>query len=154
MASERTLILLKPDAVQRQLCGAIIERIERKGLKITGLKMLRVTPDLAKQHYAEHVEKPFYPHLENFITSGPIVALCVEGPDAISVMRGLMGKTNGRESAPGTIRGDFGLSRQMNLIHGSDGAEAAAREIPLYFQDGELFDYSLAQAAWLTADDE
>ena len=106
MSLERTLILLKPDAVQRRLCGEIISRIENKGFKIIGLKMLQVTPELSRQHYAEHVEKPFYPQLESFITAGPIVALCVEGPEVISVMRGLMGKTNGREAAPGTIRGD------------------------------------------------
>lgn len=154
MATERTLILLKPDAVQRRLCGRLLTRIEDKGLKIIGLKMLQVTPDLAQRHYAEHVQKPFYPLLESFITAGPTVALAVEGPGAIQVMREMMGKTNGRESAPGTIRGDFGVSRQMNLIHGSDGPEAAARELPIYFQPGELVDYDLTLAGWLAASDE
>ncbi|MFV0444493.1 MAG: nucleoside-diphosphate kinase [Planctomycetaceae bacterium] len=151
---ERTLILLKPDAVQRRLCGEIISRIENKGFKIVGLKMLQVTKALSQQHYAEHVSKPFYPQLESFITAGPIVALCVEGPEVISVMRGLMGKTNGREAAPGTIRGDFSSSRQMNLIHGSDGPDAASREIALYFRAEELFNYSLTLADWLGAADE
>lgn len=154
MAAERTLILFKPDAVQRRLCGKLLTRIEDKGYKIVGLKMLQVTPELSKQHYAEHVSKPFYPHLEKFITSGPIVALCVEGPEAIRVMRELMGKTNGRNAAPGTIRGDFSASQQMNLIHGSDGPEAAAREIGIYFREGELFEYGLTLSDWLTAGDE
>lgn len=152
--SERTLILFKPDAVQRALCGELLGRIENKGLKLIGLKMLQVTPEMAKQHYAEHVEKPFYPGLEEFITSGPIVAVAVEGPSAISIMRTLMGATNGAESAPGTIRGDFGCSRQMNLIHGSDGPEAAAKELGIYFADNELFDYDQLTASMLSADDE
>jgi nucleoside-diphosphate kinase len=154
MAIERTLILVKPDAVQRRLIGTIVGRIENKGLKIVGLKMLRVTPELARKHYAEHVQKPFYPLLEEFITNGPVVALAVEGPQAIAVMRTLMGSTNGRESAPGTIRGDFGLSRQMNLIHGSDGPEAAARELEIYFAPGEIVDYGTTLVEWVCADDE
>ena len=154
MANERSLILFKPDAVQRRLCGELLSRIEKRGLKIIGLKMLRVTKELSSQHYAEHVEKPFYPLLEEFITSGPVVALVVEGPEAISVMRMTMGSTNGRESAPGTIRGDFGLSRQMNLIHGSDGPEAAAREIEIYFRLEELIEYDTTLADWVCAGDE
>lgn len=154
MASEKTLILLKPDAIQRRLIGSILGRIENKGFKIVGLKMLRVTPELARAHYAEHVNKPFYPNLESFITAAPVVALVVEGPQAISVMRGMMGSTNGREAAPGTIRGDFGTSRQMNLIHGSDGPEAAAREIDIYFRKEELCEYSLELAGWMLASDE
>ena len=154
MATERSLILVKPDGVQRRLIGTIISRIENKGLKIVGLKMLNVTAELARQHYAEHVEKPFYPLLEEFITAAPVVALAVEGPEAISVMRTMMGSTNGRESAPGTIRGDFGVSRQMNLIHGSDGPEAAARELEIYFQPGELVDYEPTLGEWVCAGDE
>ena len=138
MALERTLILVKPDGVERRLIGRIVSRIEDKGLSIIGMKMLQVTPELSKQHYAEHVAKPFYKDLEAFITSGPVVALVVEGPEAITVMRTLMGKTNARESAPGTIRGDLGASRQMNLIHGSDGPDAAKREIATYFKDSEI----------------
>jgi len=138
MALERTLILVKPDGVQRRLIGRIVSRIEDKGLSIIAMKMLQVTPELSKRHYAEHVAKPFYGELEAFITSGPVVAMVIEGPEAITVMRTLMGKTNSRESAPGTIRGDLGASRQMNLIHGSDGPDAAAKEIATYFQPQEI----------------
>lgn len=154
MATERTLVLFKPDAVQRRLCGELLGRFERKGLKIVGLKMLRVTQELSRQHYAEHVSKPFYPLLEEFITSGPVVALVAEGPEAISVVRGMMGPTNGRQAAPGTIRGDFGVSRQMNLIHGSDGPEAAAKEIAVYFKPEELLDYETTLGGWVCAADE
>ena len=152
--TERTLILFKPDAVQRGLCGELLSRIERKGLQVVGLKLMQVTPEISKQHYAEHVERPFYPSLEAFITSGPVVAVAVEGPSAISIMRTLMGSTNGAESAPGTIRGDFGCSKQMNLIHGSDGPEAAARELKLYFDDAELLPRESLMASVLAADDE
>lgn len=154
MPQQRSLILFKPDAVQRRICGRLLTRVEDKGLNIVGLKLLQVTPELSKQHYAEHVSKPFYPLLESFITSGPVVALVVEGPDAVKVMRDMMGKTNGRESAPGTIRGDFGMSRQMNLIHGSDSPEAAQREISIYFRSGELIDHKPALAEWACAPDE
>ena len=149
MALERTLILIKPDAVQRRLAGTILSRF-----KIVGLKLLQVTKELSAEHYAEHVEKPFYPLLEEFITSGPVIAIAAEGPEAISVVRSMMGSTNGRESAPGTIRGDFGVSRQMNLVHGSDGPEAAAREIPIYFKPEELIDYESSLSSWVCADDE
>ena len=154
MALEKSLILLKPDAVQRRLCGEIISRLENKGLKLIGMKMLHVTKDLAAEHYAEHVKKPFYPLLEEFITSGPVVAIVVEGPEAVQVVRGMMGKTNGRESAPGTIRGDYGLSRQVNLIHGSDGAEAAAKEIEIYFRPEEVLSYQSSLDGWVCANDE
>ena len=154
MAVERTLILVKPDAVQRRLIGEIVRRIENRGLKILGLKMLRVTAELSRRHYAEHVNKPFYPSLEQFITSGPVVALVAEGPEAIAVVRGMMGPTNGRQAAPGTIRGDYGLSRQMNLIHGSDGPEAAKKEIEVYFRPEELIDYDDVVSPWAFAADE
>lgn len=154
MAVERTLILLKPDAVQRRLCGKILTRLEDRGLKLVALKLLRVTPELSKQHYAEHVSKPFYPQLEGFITSGPVLALIAEGPEAVRVVRDMMGKTNGRDSAPGTIRGDFGLSRQVNLIHGSDSAASAQREIGIYFRPAEIVDYPVTLAEWVCADDE
>jgi nucleoside-diphosphate kinase len=154
MPQERTLILIKPDAVQRRLAGRILQRFEDRGLKVVGLKLLRITPELSKRHYAEHVSKPFYPHLEQFITSGPVVALVAEGPGAVQVVRDMMGKTNGRESAPGTIRGDFGLSRQMNLVHGSDGPEAAQREIGIYFKPDELIDYDTNLGEWTSAPDE
>ncbi len=154
MASERTLVLIKPDGVERRLVGPILSRLEQKGLGLVGLKMLRITPELSKQHYAEHVEKPFYPALEEFITSGPVVALCLEGPEAISVVRGMMGATNSRQAAPGTIRGDFGVSRQMNLIHGSDGPESAEREINIYFRPEELMDRKSLLDSVLLASDE
>jgi nucleoside-diphosphate kinase len=154
MATERTLVLFKPDAVQRRLAGRLLARIEDKGLKVVGMKMLRVTPELSRQHYAEHVDKPFYPLLEEFITSGPVIALVAEGPSAISVVRTMMGPTNGRDAAPGTIRGDFGVSRQMNLMHGSDGPEAAQKEIAVYFRPEELIDYEPTLGGWICADDE
>ena len=151
---ERTFILLKPDCVQRRLMGRIISRFEDKGLNFVAMKMLRITPDLAKQHYAEHVEKGWYPTLEGFITGGPVMAAVVEGLEAIRVVREMLGATSGLQAAPGTIRGDFSSSRQMNLVHGSDGPEAAAREITLYFNDDELCDDNPAIATWLRASDE
>ncbi|MEZ5942691.1 MAG: nucleoside-diphosphate kinase [Planctomycetaceae bacterium] len=151
---QRTFILFKPDAVERRLCGRLLARLEDRGLKIVGMKMLQVTPELAAKHYEEHVSKPFYPLLEEFITSGPVVALVAEGPGAVQVVRGMLGATNGRESAPGTIRGDFGMSRQMNLVHGSDGPEAAEREIAIYFTPEELVSYSTGLDKWVCADDE
>jgi len=146
---ERTLVLLKPDAVQRRLVGRIISRFEDKGLKIVGMKLMQVTQELAERHYAEHREKPFFSELVSFITSSPIVAMVVEGPGAIDEVRRLMGKTDPREAAPGTIRGDYGLSITQNLVHGSDSPESAAREIPIFFSEGELFDYSMADEPWL-----
>ncbi len=154
MPAERTLILLKPDCVQRRLMGKIISRFEEKGLNLIGLKMLQVTPALAKQHYAEHVQKPFYPGLEKFITASPIVAIVIEGLEAIRVIREMLGATSGLKAAAGTIRGDYSSSRQMNLVHASDGPEAAAREIALYFKNEELFAYSPTLTPWFKADDE
>jgi len=154
MPLERTFVLLKPDAVARRLTGDILQRFERRGLKIIGMKLLQVTPELSKQHYAEHVSKPFYPMLEEFITAGPVVAFVIEAPEAIAVIRGMLGPTNGRQALPGTIRGDFGLSRQMNLVHGSDGPEAAAREIALYFKPEELVAHTATLDPWTCAGDE
>ncbi len=154
MATQRTFVLLKPDAVQRRLVGELYGRSENKGLKVVGLKMLQVSQELSRKHYEEHVEKPFYPLLEEFITSGPVIAVVLEGPEAISTVRTMLGPTNGRDAAPGTIRGDFGSSRQMNLVHGSDGPEAAAREIGIYFSDDELIDYEPTLGGWVCADDE
>jgi nucleoside-diphosphate kinase len=151
---ERTLILFKPDAVQRRLAGALLSRLENKGLKIVGLKLLRVTKELSARHYAEHVSKPFYPLLEEFITAGPVIALIAEGPQAVAVVRGMMGPTNGAQAAPGTIRGDFGLSRQMNLMHGSDSIEAAKREIEVYFRPEEIVSYDSTLKDWVCAADE
>ena len=118
---QRTLILLKPDCVQRRMMGRVISRFEDKGYNIIAMKMMQITPDLAKQHYAEHVKKQWYPTLEEFITGGPVVAAIVEGLDAIDVVRNMLGATSGRDAAAGTVRGDFGCSRQMNLVHASDG---------------------------------
>ncbi|MEX2310143.1 MAG: nucleoside-diphosphate kinase [Pirellulales bacterium] len=151
---ERTLILLKPDCVQRRLMGRVIARFEDKGLNIIAMKMMRVTPELAKKHYAEHVKKDWYPALESFITGGPIVAAVVEGLEAIRVVREMLGATSGLEAAPGTVRGDFSSSRQMNLVHGSDGPAAAAREIALYFRDAEICAYEPTITPWLRAGDE
>ena len=154
MALERTLILVKPDGVQRRLIGRIVSRIEDKGLSIIGMKLMQVTPELSRKHYAEHVSKGFYKGLDAFITSGPVVAMVVGGPEAFTVMRTLMGETKARESAPGTLRDDLGASRQMNLIHGSDGPEAATREIATYFAAGELVAAPNALAPHLWASDE
>ena len=146
---ERTLVLLKPDAVQRRLMGRIISRFEEKGLKIVAIKMMRVTRELAERHYAEHREKPFFGELVSFITSAPIVAMVVEGPKAIETVRRMMGKTNPLEADPGTIRGDYGLSITMNLVHGSDSPATAAREIPIFFAPEEILDYDIADQRWL-----
>lgn len=151
---ERSLILLKPDCVQRRLIGKVISRFEEKAINIIGMKLIQVTPDLAKQHYAEHVEKPFYPGLEAFITGAPVVAMVLEGLEVIRVVRDMLGATNGLNAAPGTIRGDFSSSRQMNLVHASDGADAAAREISLYFDDAELCSYEPCLTPWFKASDE
>jgi nucleoside-diphosphate kinase len=151
---ERTFILLKPDCVQRRLMGQVISRFEQKGLNIVAMKMLRITPELAKQHYAEHVQKGWYPTLEAFVTGGPVVAAVVEGLEAIKVVRDMLGATNGLNAAPGTIRGDYSSSRQMNLVHGSDGPDAAKREIALYFKDSELCEYTPTITPWMRAADE
>ena len=151
---ERSLILLKPDCVQRRLMGEIITRFEKKGLNIIAMKMLQVTPELAHQHYAEHVEKPFYPGLEAFITGAPVVAMVIEGIEAIRVVRDTLGATNGRNAAPGTVRGDYSSSRHMNLVHASDGEESAAREINLYFDENEICPYTPTLTPWLKAADE
>lgn len=154
MPVERTLVLLKPDCIQRRLAGKILTRFEEKGFNIVAMKLLKVTPELAKQHYAEHVQKPFYPGLEQFITASPIVALVVEGLEAIRVVRDMLGPTSGLKAAAGTIRGDYSSSRQMNLVHASDGPEAAARETALYFTPSEIFSYEPTLTPWLKAGDE
>jgi nucleoside-diphosphate kinase len=133
--SERSLVLLKPDAVRRGLVGEILGRFERKGLVLEALEMRTLTGELADQHYAEHVERDFYPPLRTFITSGPLVALVLSGDEAIDVVRTLIGPTDGRKAAPGTIRGDFSLSNRENLVHASDSPESAARELKLFFPD-------------------
>jgi len=138
MAVERTLVLAKPDAVERGLAGEIVARLERRGLVLRATKLLRVDQALAERHYAEHVEKPFFGELIAFITSGPTLALVVEGEGAIATVRQTMGATNPAQAGPGTIRGDLALAMPDNLVHGSDSAESAAREIALWFADDEL----------------
>jgi nucleoside-diphosphate kinase len=139
---ERTLVLVKPDGVKRGLMGEILGRLERKGLKIVAARLMRVTPEIAQRHYAEHEGKPFYPGLVQHITSGPVLALAVEGRSAIAVVRLLVGATNPQTAAPGTIRGDYGLAMTPNLIHASDAVESASRELSLYFPPSEYQAYS------------
>ncbi len=147
---ERTLILLKPDAVQRGLIGRIIARIEEKGLKIVGLKLRQFPLPLIEKHYAVHAERPFYKDLVGFMTSGPVVAIAIEGKGAIGVMRTLIGATNSSEAAPGTLRGDFGISFSHNLVHGSDGPESAATELALFFaEEGDLVDWTPINHVWV-----
>jgi nucleoside-diphosphate kinase len=136
--AERTLVLIKPDAVERKLAGEILARLERRGLGLRGVKLVQVDRDLAERHYAEHSEKPFFGELVEFITSSPTLALVVDGESAIGVVRTTMGATNPVDSAPGTIRGDLALAMPNNLVHGSDSRESAEREIALWFSDDEL----------------
>ena len=150
MATETTLVLVKPDGVQRGLAGEIVRRLEQTGLKIVGLKLMQVSRELAGRHYAEHEGKPFYDGLVDYITSSPVVALALEGPDAISITRKMMGVTKPAEAAPGTIRGDFGVDIGRNLIHGSANAEDAEREVGLFFSDAELVRWSRANDTWIT----
>jgi nucleoside-diphosphate kinase len=138
MAVERTLVLVKPDAMRRQLAGEIVARLERRGLQLRAARLLTVDRELGEEHYAEHVGKPFFGELIEFITSGTTLALAVEGEGAITSVRTTMGATNPAEAAPGTIRGDFALSMPDNLVHGSDSPESAAREIALWFPDDDL----------------
>ena len=153
MQSERTLVLIKPDAVQRGLIGEIISRFERRGLHPAGLKLMRVGDALADRHYAEHREKAFFPALVEFITSSPVVAMVWEGPGAVALVRSMMGSTNPADSAPGTIRGDLAVSLAMNVIHGSDSVESAAREVSIFFNDDELVDWDSTGAGWVVAAD-
>jgi nucleoside-diphosphate kinase len=148
---QRTLIIFKPDCLQRRLVGAVLERCERKGLRIAALKLIRVDRARAERHYAEHQGKPFFEGLLGFITSAPVVVGVLEGNEAVAVLRNLLGATNGVVAAPGTIRGDFSISKQNNLVHGSDSPESAAREIALWFRPEELVDYTLAGEEWVSA---
>ena len=145
----KTLALIKPDGVQRGLSGQIISRIEAKGLKIVGMKMIRMDSELAKSHYSDHVEKPFFPALMAFITSGPIIALALVGPNCVQALRNLMGTTNPIEATPGSIRGDLGLSVGNNLIHGSDSEESAVKELGIFFKKDELFEYKRSIDDWI-----
>ena len=149
MTTERTLVLVKPDGVQRGLAGEIIGRLERTGLQIIGMKLMQISDELASTHYGEHEGKPFYAGLVGFITSSPVVALCLEGPSAISTTRKLMGATNPADADPGTVRGDLAVDMGRNLIHGSANADDAAREVALFFDDSELITYDRATQAWI-----
>jgi nucleoside-diphosphate kinase len=146
---QRTLILLKPDALHRRLVGAILQRFEAKGLRMVGMKLVQADAALAQKHYAVHQGKPFYESLLQFLTSGPTVAVCLEGREAVAVVRAMMGATDGAKSAPGTIRGDFGISIQNNLIHGSDSPENARTEIDLWFRPTELVEWKPVDSNWI-----
>jgi len=146
---ETTLIILKPDAVQRGLMGRIITRFEDKGLQIVGCKLMQISQELAAQHYKDHASKPFYPGLVRFMTSSPVLVMAVRGIGAVAICRGMMGATFGSKAAAGTIRGDFGVSNSFNLIHGSDGPEAATREIGLFFKAGEVLEFNRAGECWI-----
>lgn len=146
---QQTLVLVKPDGMQRKLAGEILSRFERKGLRLVAAKLVVPSRDLASQHYAVHAGKPFYDSLLQFLTSGPTLAMVLEGREAVSVVRGMMGATDGAKSPPGTIRGDFALSVQNNLIHGSDSVENAALEIKLWFKPEELCAWSPVDQAWV-----
>src|SRR5258708_6972196 len=145
----RTLVLLKPDCIQRRLIAALIQRFEQKGLRLVAMKFVQPSRDLAEKHYAVHLGKPFYESLLSFLTSGPAVAIVWEGQDTVAVVRKMMGETNGAKSPPGTIRGDFGISVQNNLIHGSDSLENAVIEISLWFSPDELVSWQPADGAWI-----
>ena len=146
---ETTLIILKPDAVQRGLMGKIITRFEEKGLQIVGAKLMQISQDLAATHYQDHKGKPFYDGLVNFMTSSPVLIMALRGNNAIAVSRKMMGATFGSNADAGTIRGDFGVSNSFNLIHGSDSPEAAERELGIFFNDGEVLEYDRAVNQWV-----
>lgn len=146
---ERTLIIFKPDAVQRGLCGQILSRFENKGLQIAGLKFMKIPASTAETHYAPHKGKPFYEGLVKFMTSSPVVVVVLQGKNAIAIARKMMGATFGSNAEPGTIRGDFGVSNSFNLIHGSDSAESAARELSLFFKSDELLDWTPTIQSWV-----
>ncbi len=146
---ERSFVMMKPDAVSRRLMGQILSRFEDKGLKIVAMKLRQIDEDLAKEHYGEHAEKPFFGGLVEYITSSPALTMVIEGDDAISVIRKMVGATNPKEADIGTIRGDFGMDTGRNIIHASDAPESAAREIALFFDEEEICDYSMSDNAWI-----
>lgn len=149
---ERTFVMVKPDGVHRGLVGEVITRLEDRGLKLVGAKFMEIDEDLAHDHYAEHVDKPFFEDLVAFITSGPVMAMVWEGPDAMRQVRRMMGDTDGQEADPGTIRGDYGLDLQQNIVHGSDHEDPGSneREIELFFDEDELIDYDRVDESWIT----
>lgn len=146
----RTLVLLKPDAVQRSLVGEVTARLERRGLKIVGMKLMQVSDELARKHYSEHEGKPFFHGLVQFITSCPIVAMVLDGENAVRLVRAAIGSTNPVDSDPGSIRGDYGMTVGMNLVHGSDSDESAKREIDLFFSPNEILSYERGVDQWVT----
>lgn len=146
---EKTFAMVKPDGVQRGLIGEVIRRIEQKGFRLVGLKMMVITEELAREHYREHVDKGFFPELLAFITSGPVVAMVWEGEGVIATLRSMMGKTNPAEALPGTIRGDLAVNVSQNIIHGSDSPESAEREINIFFKPEELISYSREIERWI-----
>ena len=146
---DRTYVMIKPDGVQRNLMGEIIARFEKRGVKIAALKMLRISRALAEEHYGEHKGKPFFGPLVDFITSGPVVAMVLEGKEVVGTVRDMMGATNPLKAAPGTIRGHFGMDVGRNVVHGSDSPESAAREINLFFAPEEIIDYNKEMDVWL-----
>ncbi len=148
---ERTLIIFKPDCVHRALVGRILARFEDKGLRLAGMKLQHSAKSQVEKHYEVHKGKPFYDALVSFMTAGPVVVAALEGPDAIEVVRNLLGATNGKKAAPGTIRGDFGLDVQYNLVHASDGPETAKKEIELFFKPEELVSYQRAGDRWVVS---
>jgi nucleoside-diphosphate kinase len=149
MAYENTFCALKPGVLQRRIVGEVLSRIERKGLKITALRMMQLSRELCEAQYEEHKDKSFYESLVNYMTSGPVIAMVVSGENAIKYMRALAGKTNPQEAAPGTIRGDYALVTQNNIIHASDSPESASREIDLYFDESEIHEYEDGNAHWM-----
>lgn len=149
MAIERTYLMIKPDGVQRGLCGEIVSRFEKKGLKLVAMKLMLIPKETAEKHYGEHKDKKFFPSLIKYITSGPVLAMVWEGENAVQVCRNLMGKTNPQESAPGTIRGDYAMVTGVNIIHGSDSPASAEREIGIFFKPEELVEYKRTMESWI-----
>jgi nucleoside-diphosphate kinase len=154
LSVEQTLIILKPDAIERRLVGRVIQRFEDKGLVIAGMKLMAISRELAERHYAPHKGKTFYAGLIDYITSGPVIVMALQGRRCIKMARTLMGKTAGFEAEPGTIRGDFGADQTFNLVHGSDSPETAASEIALFFKEGELLDYTPSGTEWVFKTDD
>src|SRR5690625_1414627 len=146
---EKTFLMVKPDGVQRHLIGEIVQTFEKKGFKLAGAKLMNISEELAKQHYGEHADKPFFQELVSFITSGPVFAMVWEGENVIKTARSMMGETNPQDAAPGTIRGDYGVTVGKNIIHGSDSAASAKREIDLFFAEEEILSYDKQDNSWI-----
>ncbi|MFV0472031.1 MAG: nucleoside-diphosphate kinase [Paludibacteraceae bacterium] len=151
---ERTLVILKPSALQRSLVGEVIKRFEQKGLRLAGIKMMQLTDNILEEHYAHLVTRPFFQRIKNSMMATPVIVMCCEGKDAVSIVRNMTGVTNSREAAPGTIRGDFGVSMQENIVHTSDSSDSAVAELKRFFSENEIFNYKQAANTYLYADDE